>query len=112
LEIWNRRKYPVSIRHINLDIQNLKIRRPRTKALDEKWLLGSNYVSYLTAHILGPNDHERHEIEVPFTAGSLDELNAPIHIRIAYFDPKKNVTKVLTFDHVYRLTPEPQEVFA
>lgn len=112
LEIWNRRKYPVSIRHINLDIQNLKIRRHRTKGPNEKWLIGSNYVSHLTPHILGPNEHERHEIEVPFTAPSLDALNAPIHIRVAYFDPKRHVTKVLTFDHVYRLTPEPQEVFA
>lgn len=112
LEVWNRYKYPISIRHMNIDFKGLNISPPASWPRDAQWYISSGHVSHFAAHALGPNEHEEHEIKVPFTIDSLDRLNVPMHIRIAYFDPRRNKIKVIEFDHVYRLSSDEKRMFA
>lgn len=111
LEIWNRRKYPISIRYIRLTFDNLEIRPPK-RTRETVWHVTSRNAYNHTVHVLAPNEHERHEVEVPILTKSLDGLNAPVHIEISYFDPRSNKSEKLTGEHVYRLMPEKAEVFA
>ena len=112
LEVWNRYKYPISIRHMNIDFKELQTRPPQSWSRDDAWYIGSGHVAHFTAHTLGPSTHEEHEILVPFTADSLDRLNAPMHIRIFYFDPRRNAKKIIEFNHVYRLSSDEKRLFA
>jgi hypothetical protein len=104
LEIWNRRKYPVSIRSIRLSFTDLEIKRPDAASTRGKdWYIGHNYASHSTPHVLGPNMHEEHKIEIPFTAKTLDLLKAPVRIEISYFDPRLDKDESLVLEWVYTL---------
>lgn len=111
-EVWNRRKYPVSIRYMVLSVTNLNIRFVGANATDAVWHVDKTGASHFTSHALGPSDHEVHEVEIPFATKSLDALNAPLQLRITYFDPRSNRMDTVTVDHLYRLMPEKREIFA
>jgi hypothetical protein len=111
LEVWNRRKYPIIVRFINLKFDSLPIKERLSTPAGEVWHIRSRYVSHLTPHTLDPTSHETHEIEIPLKPETLDGLESNFRVRIEYFDPRSNQRRLIDFKNVYSLKP-PEPIFA
>lgn len=101
-EIWNRRKYPLTIREVVIQIDNLKTHNPPTEKQGE-WHYGMRgSVGSMRASVIGPTSHEKRDMEIGFTTPSLDSMNAPITVTVHYYDPRLDKNKSIVANGAYK----------
>jgi hypothetical protein len=89
-EIWNRRKYPISIRQIRVALKNLPFRGDPYETTDpkEQWFRSGDTYYTKSPSTLAPAAQEIHSLVIPIVKGtSLDNLVATALITVEYFDP-------------------------
>lgn len=92
IEVWNRRKYPVVVRHIVVQISErvqFEVIAPPT-GHREGWHMNSERTSLTDPVTVAPSSHHVFECKVPFRTTSYDAMRAHMVITVSYFDPRKN----------------------
>lgn len=103
-EVWNRRKYPIAVRHITVKFSVLKFdERVKAWPYDRTWHISGRTLSYRDNYSLDPSGHMVHKIVAPFAVRSLDDILDPIVIEVRYYDPRTNKSKIISIKHVYHI---------
>src|SRR5260221_9902681 len=90
-EIWNRQKYPILIRSMEITFSSVSI---RTTDVEHPWHARPSSIFNMEYLSLSPDTHERILAITPMKEGaSLDGLNETVTIAISYFDPRRNTGK-------------------
>lgn len=102
IEVWNRRKYPVVVRHVVVSISEkvqFEVIAPLT-GHREGWHMNSVSTSLIEPVTVAPSSHHVFNCEVPFRTTSYDAARARMDIAVSYFDPRKN--KRYTLNEIVR----------
>jgi len=101
LEFWNRRKYPLVLRYMKVELSALPLVYKPTK---EGWHVhAGNSVMNTDTHILEPTSHMQFKAEAPFGKRSLDGLVDDLTITLIYYDPRLNTSVTITAKHHWSL---------
>jgi hypothetical protein len=104
-EVWNRRKYPIVVRSISINLSHLefvgKIRIPASGDQDN-WHRRGNKIYRIGSTVLSPDSHEQFTFEAPFAARPLDALMDDINLDVMYFDPRKKAHNHIRFKDQYQ----------
>jgi hypothetical protein len=101
-EIWNRQRYPILIRSMDVHFKSISI---RAGDVEHPWLARGSSILNTLAVTLSPDTHERIKAFVPMKEGThLDDLEDNITIEIFYFDPRRNKDKTLRVRHSFKFS--------
>jgi hypothetical protein len=106
IELWNRRKYPVVVRYIQVDVKDKVAFEivPPIPGNKEGWYISSERASMLEhSTTVAPSSHHTFTCQLPFKTTSFDAMRVRFVINISYFDPRKNRVYKITAEHRYRL---------
>lgn len=107
IEFWNRRKYPIIVRVVNVKIDGLDLVQD-TKSDLEGWHLHRGSLVLHGARAVAPQTHEDYNVSAPFAPRSLDDLMCPIVVDVSVFDPRINKTEIVTARGLYSLGASPE----
>ena len=100
-EIWNRRKYAILVRQVQVDFGSFKLKEfvnvTTGPSLDEEWHMSDSSAKRWDDFFIEPNEHKRFDVDVKFEPSG-DYLTWPepqARIRVLFFDVKKNKHIVL-----------------
>lgn len=99
VEFWNRRKYPVVLRHAQAKLTGVEIINVDAKGLDKRDYVRSNCAYKELNAAVDPSKSADVLFEVSFTDQSLDAMKPLFAITIGYFDPYKNRDKTMKLEH-------------
>jgi len=105
LEVWNRFKYPITIRQMRISTFNLPVRRVLEFAPGGKWYINTNEVRHYGDHVIPPNSLMHNEILIPINVPNY--LRTTLGVKIDWFDPRRNKDYIIMFDHAYVIGNEP-----
>ena len=107
LEFWNRRKYPLIVRHITLTFSDMKFLANRAKQTRETgWHIQySGGGIYMNDFTVDGSGHQCVEFEAPFAKRPLDNLRSDVNIQVMFFDPRLNENVIEKIEYVYELNP-------
>lgn len=103
IEIWNRRRYPVVVRHIEVKSQVIEFERSlQGWTYPDNWLVNrKNQIISRTEISLDPSGKASLSFELPFKKRTLDDLVDLFTIRINYFDPRLAKLKTINIEHKF-----------
>ncbi|HWV52072.1 hypothetical protein [Pseudorhodoplanes sp.] len=101
-EFWNRRKYPVVIRHAEVDFGSLRLQE-KVSATGERltWPTFRGRPVFRGDVRVDPTSHHAFDCKGAFSKRSLDDLDVSARVEISYFDPVANRSQKLTTRHRY-----------
>ncbi len=87
-EFWNRRKYPVVIRQINVQYPTLSYKHMQNIGMGEGWIGNSrDGLVNRERQNVGPNDHHQFSTVFPFERNSDEDFQEWPKVSVYYFDP-------------------------
>jgi hypothetical protein len=90
-EIWNRRRYPLIIRRIDVMFTALKFgERLKGYPYDSAWNIRGNGGYWRQEIALAPNSHAKLKFKAPFPKRTLDDLKDLVTVTVLYYDPRTN----------------------
>lgn len=98
-EIWNRRKYPITVLNqevtfISLDVTGQQLDEPDP---DPEWHLQEGIFYYMKKVLLEPNSHQHFSIVARYKQATPSPLQkAAASVTVDIFDPIKNRERVIT----------------
>lgn len=93
-EIWNRRKYPIVVRHVTLSFDFLEMETGvENFEYDKDWhsSAGAGYktrMHFSKTLRLEPTSHREFRFGIPFKRRTLDDLRETPKVKVHYFDPR------------------------
>jgi hypothetical protein len=102
LEIWNRRKYPIVVRNIQIQFNAIKL---RDTVLDDPWTLFRNSLMRTRNLTIAPSSYHALSIVAPMKEGTrLDDATDRLEIRVYYFDPRYSKERTIRLTEDFKLT--------
>lgn len=114
VEIWNRRKYPILVRHMVVGFDGLELSRDNARQPVDGWHRHLNSMTRHSEYAISPQMHEKHHVAAPFSANSLDAIDAALLVEVWIFDPRLNRTVTLRtkgrycLNEAYHRPPRPK----
>ena len=108
-EFWNRRKYPLVLRHMEVRFSTIKVKELKNdEVISRDWYVhAGKSMSLRGDQVLDPTAHKKLSIAAPFDTSSLDDLEDKLTIQAMYYDPRKNRTSTITVEHLWHLKSAP-----
>ena len=105
LEFWNRRKYPVVVRYIFVDFNDMEFLPEKAEPSSKTgWYIKYGGTAIYSDHFaIEGSGHKRVEFEAPFAKRSLDDLSSQVKVRLTYFDPRLSKNCKADTEFVFRL---------
>lgn len=98
IEFWNRRKYPVVVRHIQTVVSGVEIREGLDVGPDNEFVQ-RNVVTQKVDAAVASNAHGAYRIAGTIGEQSLDALRVTFKVSVVYFDPIKGKAMKATLEH-------------
>lgn len=101
VEFWNRRKYPVALRHARANLSGVKILDVESSGPSNRHFTRNNISYRELGGPVEPSSSEKFTFEVEFKNQSIDALRPLFDICIDYFDPHQNRHETTKIEHKF-----------
>lgn len=101
VEVWNRHKFPIALRHATANISGVDILDADPTSPDSRNFIRNNKAHTELKSMVAPNDSEIMEFSVSFENQSLDALRPHFEITISFFTPHQNRADTLKIEHKF-----------
>lgn len=114
IEVWNRRKYPILLRWIEVEFQVLAFDFDvKDWVYDPDWHISRNdLLIWANEKVIDPMAMFKLKPEAPFKIRSLDTLADRVEVRVGYYDPRmrKDVELAITYNYHFGVMDDPKEI--
>jgi len=98
IEFWNRRRYPVVVRGISVNVDGFKLKSNEPSAGAEPYVRG-NCLIQKVSRAVNPGDQFLIKLPFGFENESLDAMRPLFSIELSYFDPHAGRERRLKIQH-------------
>lgn len=88
LEFWNRRKYPVVIRVVQIDLPGVVLRQGTNGG--PSWVTEGTTMRRVEDMKVEPTSHKKYVVRIPYLVETAGEVQTAMSIGIRYYDPRSN----------------------
>lgn len=104
LEFWNRRKYPIIIRSMQVDFKGVTLRQSKHPPAD--WHIRDTTMRRTKDVTVTPTSHQTFSIHIPYLVDTTGEIQTPMSVDITYYDPRRNKEGCIRLEARYSFTAQ------